>query len=83
MLIDIILDRRDGSDFDPCTFAFEVHDYCDIFPDLRPILDALASRQETRVKTALCNYVTGQGYNPEICDYINSVSWCPAWWDAE
>jgi hypothetical protein len=82
MLIDTILDRRDGGGFDPVLFAFDVNDYAGIFPDLcGPVLAALSSRDEMSVKRALCGYVLAAGYDPEICDYINSVSWLPAWWD--
>lgn len=84
MLIDLILDRKDGAKFDSCTFAFEVNDYREIFPELiQPIMDAIQSKQEQRVKYALCGYVLESGYNPEICDYINSVAWLPAWGDME
>ena len=84
MIIDLILDRRAGVPFDSVDFAFQVNDYKEIFPELaRPILEALSSRCEQRVKHAICAYVLDNGYNPEICDFINSVSWTPAWWDAE
>jgi hypothetical protein len=82
MLIDLILDRRDGCKYDPVDFAFGVNDYAQIWPDLcGPVLAALSSHVEQAVKHALCGYVLGAGYNPEICDYINSVAWLPAWWD--
>ena len=84
MIIDLILDRRAGDKFDPVDFALQVYDYKEIFPEqARPILEAISSKCEQRVKHALCGYVLGNGYNPEICDFINSVSWTPAWWDAE
>ena len=82
MIIDLILDRRAGVSYDPVMFAFEVNDYADIFPELaRPILEAMSTKVEQCVKLALCSYVLESGYNPEICDYINAVSWLPAWWD--
>ena len=77
MLIDLILDRRDGCKFDPVDFAFSVNDYAEIFDCVRPVLAALSSHVEQAVKHALCGYVLGAGYNPEICDYINGVSWLP------
>lgn len=82
MLIDLILDRRDGCAYDPVMFAFSVNDYNETFPEIcGPVLAALSSHVEQAVKYALCGYVLGGGYSPEICDYINSVSWLPAWWD--
>ena len=83
MLIDLILDRRDGCKFDPVDFAFGVNDYAAIFACVRPVLDALATKCEQAVKYALCGYVLSCGYDPEICDYINAVSWLPAWWDRD
>lgn len=84
MIIDLILDRRDGVAYDPVLFAFDVNDYRETWPDLAgPILDALSSKGETAVKKALCGYVLTAGYSPDICDYINSVSWLPTWWDLD
>ena len=83
MIIDLILDRKDGDVFDPVTFANEVHDYCEVFPELAPIDEALGGGVEQRVKHELCGYVLDGGYAPEICDYINSVAWTPDWWDRD
>ena len=84
MIIDLILDRKDGADFDPVEFAAEVYDYSEVFPELAaPILAAFESKTEQRVKHALCAYVLDAGYNPEICDYVNSVEWLPAPWDMD
>ena len=84
MIIDLILDRRDGKSFDPCEFAFQVNDYAAIWPGLaRPILDALSSRNEDCVRRALCIYINLAGYDTEICDYVNSVCWLPAWWEMD
>lgn len=84
MVIDLILDRKAGCEFDPVLFAFEVNDYREVFPEIcGPILEAMSSHIEQAVKHALCGYVLGNGYNPEICDYINSVQWLPAPWDMD
>jgi len=84
MIIDLILDRKDGAAFDPVEFGFEVMDYAETFPEIaKPIIEALESKNEQRVRHALCGYVLDNGYAPEICDYINAESWLPAWWDAE
>lgn len=82
MIIDLILDRRGGVAYDPQQFYFDVLEYRDIWPELSdPITRALDGGTEEDVKRELCKYVNGQGYNPEICDYINSVSWLPDWWE--
>ena len=79
MIIDLSLDRRDGVAYDPVLFAFDVNDYSQTWPDLAgPILAALSSKCEQTVKQALCGYIQTAGYNPDICDYINSVNWLPS-----
>lgn len=77
MIIDLILDRKDGAKYDKVLFVFEVNDYGETWPELAgPILEAFRTKMEQIVKHALCGYVLNAGYNPEICDYINSVKWC-------
>lgn len=80
MIIDVILDRR----FRESSYnATEFYDYvCNWCTDDQPedciffiIKDALESGKERLVKLALTTYVEVQGYNPEICEYINSVKW--------
>ena len=83
MIIDLILDRRDGCGYDPALFAFDVNDYNNIFHDAAGILAALVTKDENKVRAALCDYVRSEGCDPEICDYINSVYWLPAWWDMD
>lgn len=83
MIIDLILDRRGGVAYDPAEFAAYVHEDIEIFPEsgAASIDAALGGDCEQHVKHELCAYVLDGGYNPEICDYINSVSWLPDWWD--
>lgn len=80
MIIDLILDRKDGQTYDPQRFADEIRDYCEVFPDTNAgaILDAMENGVEQRVRHELCEYIFAGDYNPEICDYINSVSWLHA-----
>lgn len=76
MIIDEILDRKEGS-------AYSAHDfymYCmkssAIFGGIGDkITRALDYGTENDIKRALCDYVLKNGYNPKICDYINSVNW--------
>jgi len=81
MIIDLILDRKAGDPYDPQLFADEVRDYAEVFPDLSPIIEAIGTQCEQRVKHELCAYVLENDYAPEICDYINSVTWLPDWWE--
>lgn len=76
MIIDLILDRRAGDDYNPRDFYFSVMQYGEIWPDIAfPITKAMDEGTEEEVKKELCRYVREQGYNPKICRYINSVSW--------
>lgn len=79
MIIDLILDRKDGRDYDPRAFYREVVEYASIFKCevMHEIARQMDSGTEQAVKHALCAYVLGGGYNPRICDYINRVSWLP------
>ena len=82
MIIDLILDRKQNEEsFDPVMFAFDVHDYSDVFPHYVEMI--LGPKDEAGRKAGLCAYVRAEGYPEDICKYINSVNWAPAWWDAE
>lgn len=72
MIIDLILDRADGAEYEPREFYFDCMMYGRVGEEITRALD---SGNERAVKRALCNYVEDQGYNPEICDYIKSVRW--------
>lgn len=76
MLIDYILDRRDGVSYCPSEFEKEVEEYCETFPSYIPVYDALINGSEGDVKEELCRYIDDEWYgNPLIKDYINSVNW--------
>lgn len=76
MIIDLILDRKDGYKYNPKEFYNEVMDYGDTWPELaNPITYAMDTGTDDDVKRELCGYVIKCGYNPKICDYINSVEW--------
>lgn len=76
MIIDLILDRKAGEAYNPRDFYYHVLDYRDVWPELSdPITRAMDEQPEQVVKFELCRYVINNGYNPELCDYINSVNW--------
>lgn len=76
MIIDLILDRKDGEPYDAKHFYNEVMDYGYIWPQLaNPITSAMDGGTNEEVQKALCLYVTSQGYNESICDYVNNVDW--------
>lgn len=73
MIIDRILDRKDGTPYNAHDFYFYCLGYMRGIGD--KITAALDYGTEEDVKRALCEYVINNEYNPKICDYINSVSW--------
>lgn len=77
MVIDLILDRRDGCKYNPRQFYLDVCQYAAGFdsPVMWEISKQMDEGTEQAVKHALCSYIFAEGYSPEICDYINSVNW--------
>lgn len=75
MLIDLILDRRDGQTYNPAEFLAEVKDYAYIFDEYNKVAIALESGNEALVQWELTDYVSRNGYGTDICDYINAVEW--------
>ena len=76
MLVDLILDRRDGVSYSPGEFEEEVKEYCETFPSCIPVYDALINGSEDDVKDELCRYIDDEWYgNTLIKDYIRSVNW--------
>lgn len=76
MLVDLILDRRDGVSYSPSEFEEEVKEYCETFPSYIPVYKALLGGSEDDVKDELCRYIDNEWYgSPLIKDYINSVNW--------
>lgn len=72
MVVDLILDRKDGLEYDPEQFYRDAMQYGEVADEITRALD---SGTEADVKKALCKYIKDNKYNPSICDYINSVSW--------
>jgi hypothetical protein len=74
MIIDIILDRKNGKEYNADEFFEQLAQYSKAINDLS-ICNAFGMGTEKEVKDSLCNYVTGYGYNTEICKFINKVKW--------
>lgn len=75
MLIDKILDRRDGEEYSPrdlYDYLQEEGEVFDFYWDFARIMD---EGTEEEMQEALCEYVVAHGYRPELCDYIRSVDW--------
>ena len=78
MIIDLILDRKDGEQYTVKEFLQGVKRYSGTWPEMcKPIIEAFESGQDINVKRQLCLYIDNQGYNPKIKDYINGVNWLP------
>lgn len=70
MIIDKILDRRDGKKYNPKDFYFDLLMYED-----KRISAAMDSGTEDNVKRELARYIIENGYRLSIINYINSVNW--------
>lgn len=72
MMIDKILDRKDGQAYNPKQFYDEAVQYGEVATGIASALD---SGEESDVKRALCDYIIKNDYNRALCGYINSVEW--------
>lgn len=72
MIIDRILDRKEYGYYKPDKFYKDMLDYGGYGKDISLAMDY---GTEEDVRRELCKYIDGCEYNPEIKDYINSVSW--------
>ena len=81
MIIDLILDRKDALENDVKSynahdFYMDCMDYNSTFYGIADgILQAMDEGTEENVKNELCLYILRNGYNSDICDFINSVEW--------
>lgn len=73
MVIDFILDRKEGTYYDPYDFYSYLMQFEN--PEYQAISYAMDYGTEQDVKKALCNYIDGEGYNPDIKDFINANNW--------
>lgn len=75
MIIDVILDRKDGAtNYVPATHLKAIYDYA---TDARmsDIAAAVDGGMEDDVKAALMCYIFDCGYPLDLLDYIASVRW--------
>lgn len=75
MIIDLILDRKDGFGYNARQFYNDCMDYCEIFNFDYGIPRALDGWENEDVQRELCKYIIENDYNPAICEYVNSVDW--------
>ena len=75
MIIDIILDRREGAiSYDAATHLKAIYDYA-TDSGMRDLAAAVDGGTEDDVKAALMRYITVCGYPSALLDYIASVCW--------
>lgn len=75
MIIDIILDRREGAiNYVPATHLKAIYDYATDM-GMSDIATAVDSGNEDDVKAALMCYISTCGYPLELLDYIAGVRW--------
>ena len=76
MIIDLILDRKDGQQYDAREFYFSVMDYRETAGDWADgIARALDSGTEDDVRGALCRYIIEAGYPAALCAWICRQNW--------
>lgn len=75
MIIDLILDRKDGDYYDAISFYNNVIGYEKSSNIGNSISKAFKSGKERNVKQALIDYIDENGYNNSIKKYIQSVDW--------
>lgn len=75
MIIDIILDRREGAiNYVPATHLKAIYDYA-TDSGMRDLAAAIDGGTEDDVKAALMCYISTCGYPPDLLDYIARVRW--------
>ena len=70
MVIDLILDRKDGFADLNAEYLEDMKQY-----EFDYINAAIDTNDDDTIKAALCRYIEENEYNPEIKNYINSVNW--------
>lgn len=77
MVVDYILDRKyfESQGDDEWYDDYEFYRYALNFHVADGITRAMDNGTEEDVKRELCRYIDDQEYNPDIKDYINSVTW--------
>lgn len=72
MIIDLIIDRKDGTEYDEHAFYANVAEYGG---DGVQIAMAMDGGKNSDVQRELCKYVIANEYNPTLCNYINEQVW--------
>jgi len=76
MVIDLILDRKDGKPYNAKQFYNQVSTF-NYFDCVIPVSEALDTGTEHDIRKALSTYIIQGDYSPDIVQYIYSVQWLP------
>ena len=72
MIIDLILNRKDGQAYNPKKFYNDVLNYGEQGQEIAKALD---SGEAEDIKRELNAYIMKNDYNPAICEWVNLVNW--------
>ena len=77
MIIDLILDRKDGYPYNAHEFYNDIRDYerLGVGTHGEDISIAMDYGDNRDVQRVLCQYIDRNEYNPSIKDYIRSQEW--------
>ena len=75
MIVDLILERREGEPYDAEDFYDYVIEAETLFDLPRDISRAMDSGDDEAVKAALCEYLRANGYNEKLCEYVRGQKW--------
>lgn len=75
MIIDLILDRKEGKTYYPIDFYRAVREYENNFDITTEISRAMDYHSDKHIKNALSEYIKTNGYNEDLIDYVNSKGW--------
>ncbi|MBQ8248109.1 MAG: nucleotidyltransferase domain-containing protein [Lachnospiraceae bacterium] len=76
MIIDYILDRKDGGGYNAHDFYMACMKYSSTFKGVGDeITRAMDGGTEEDVRRTLCDYIRKNEYNPLLIDYINHLNW--------
>lgn len=79
MIVDLILDRKDGAPYSAHDFYIACRGYeqLQVGTHGEDISIAMDYGDNRDVQRALCQYIDRNEYNPAIKDYIRSQEWVP------
>lgn len=73
MIIDLILDRKDGQPYSPDAFAKRMERYGSLYAEC--FLNSFDTDDEPSAKAALCDYVLANDYPQTLIPFIRSCRW--------